>query len=49
VDLTIRLSDIEDIDLAQAALELTQAQTVYNASLSVGTRLLELNLFNFIR
>ena len=49
VDLSIRLSDVQDIDLAEAALELTQAQTVYNASLSVGTRLLELNLFNFIR
>jgi len=49
VDLTIRLSDLEDVDLAQAALELTRAETVYNASLAVGTRLFERNLFDYFR
>jgi flagellin-like hook-associated protein FlgL len=45
----MRLADIEDADLAQAAIELTQAETVYNASLAAGSRLLQLNLFNYIR
>jgi len=49
VDLTIRLSDVEDADLAQVAIELQQAQTVYNASLAAGSRMLELSLFNYIR
>lgn len=49
VDLTIRLSDIEDADLAQAALELGRAQTVYNAALAAGARLYERNLFDFVR
>jgi flagellin-like hook-associated protein FlgL len=49
VDLTIRLSDVEDADLAQAAVQLTQAQTIYNASLATGTKMLEMSLFNYIR
>lgn len=49
VDLTIRLADLEDVDLARAALELTKAETVYNASLAMGTKLFERNLFDFIR
>ncbi|MGQ0720053.1 MAG: flagellin N-terminal helical domain-containing protein [Candidatus Eiseniibacteriota bacterium] len=49
VDLTIRLSDIEDADLAQAALELNQAQTVYNAALAMGARMFDRNLFDFVR
>lgn len=49
LDLTVRLSDVEDTDLAEAALELAQAQTVYNAALATGSRLFEQNLFTFIR
>ena len=49
VDLTIRLSDVEDADLAEAALLLSKSEIVYNASLSAGGRMLQLNLFNFIR
>lgn len=49
VDLTIRLSDVEDVDLARAALELSRAETVYNASLAMGTRLFERNLFDYFR
>jgi flagellar hook-associated protein 3 FlgL len=49
VDLTIRLSDLEDVDLAEAAMELSRAETVYNASLAVGTRIFERNLFDYIR
>ncbi len=49
VDLTIRLSDVEDTDLALAVLQLRKAETVYNASLASGTQLLGVNLFNYIR
>lgn len=49
LDLTIRLSDVEDADLAEAVVELTKNEAIYNASLSTGTRLLQNNLFNFIR
>jgi flagellar hook-associated protein 3 FlgL len=49
VDLTIRLADIEDVDLAKASLELSQAENVYTAALSVGARLYDQNLFDFIR
>ncbi|MBZ0267393.1 flagellar hook-associated protein FlgL [bacterium] len=49
VDLTIRLSDVEDADLAEAAIQLTQAETIYNAALTTGTRMLEMSLFNYIR
>jgi flagellar hook-associated protein 3 FlgL len=48
-NLTIRLADIEDADLAKESLELAQAQTVYNAALSVGARLYDRNLFDYIR
>ena len=49
VDLTIRLSDIEDADLTEAAMDLAKAETVYTASLSTGTRVLGTNLFDYIR
>ncbi len=49
VDLTIRLADLEDVDLAKAALELNQAETVYNAALASGARLYQSNLFDYIR
>ncbi|GJM44467.1 MAG: hypothetical protein DHS20C21_13090 [Gemmatimonadota bacterium] len=49
VDLTIRLSDVEDADLANAAVQLAKAETIYNASLATGTKMLELSLFNYIR
>jgi flagellin-like hook-associated protein FlgL len=49
VDVTIRLSDVEDVDLALAAVELAQSDTVYSASLAAGARMFELNLFSFIR
>jgi flagellar hook-associated protein 3 FlgL len=49
LDLTIRLSDVEDADLAKAAVELAKSEAVYNASLATGTQLLRLSLFNYIR
>jgi flagellar hook-associated protein 3 FlgL len=48
VDLTLRLSDVEDADLAKESVDLTRAQTVYNASLSTGTRLLDRTLFDYL-
>lgn len=48
VDLTLRLADVEDADLAKEAVELARAETVYNASLSTGTRLLERSLFDYL-
>ena len=47
--MTIRLSDIEDADLSEASIQLTEAQTVYQASLTASARLLQMNLFNYIR
>lgn len=49
VDLTIRLADLEDADIAQAALELNQSQAVYNASLAAGAYLYDRSLFDYIR
>lgn len=49
VDLMIRLGDLQDVDLAKAALELNQAETVYNASLAAGARLYQSNFFDYIR
>jgi flagellar hook-associated protein 3 FlgL len=48
VDLTLRLSDVEDADLAREAVELSRAETVYNASLATGTRLLDRSLFDYL-
>ena len=48
VDLTLRLSDVEDADLAKESVDLTRAQTIYNASLSTGTRLLDRTLFDYL-
>ncbi len=49
VDLIIRLSDVEDVDLAKASLELSHAENVYTAALSSGARLYDQNLFDYIR
>lgn len=48
VDLTVRLADVEDADLAREATDLTRAETVYNASLSTGNRLLGRSLFDYL-
>ena len=48
VDLTLRLSDVEDADLSREAVELSRSQTVYNASLSTATKLMDRNLFDYL-
>ncbi|MDD2708743.1 MAG: hypothetical protein PHV34_12215 [Verrucomicrobiae bacterium] len=42
------LSQIADSDLASAALSLTQAQTTYEAALSVGGQILNVSLLNYL-
>jgi len=49
LDLTIRLSDVEDADLAKAVIDLAKSEAIYNASLATGTRMLNLSIFNYIR
>jgi flagellar hook-associated protein 3 FlgL len=49
VDMTIRLADLEDVDLAKASLDLAHAENTYNAALSAGSRLYAQNLFDYIR
>ena len=48
MDLEMAISDIEDVDFAQAMMDLTTSQTVYQASLATSTSMMNLNLANFI-
>jgi flagellin-like hook-associated protein FlgL len=48
VDLTLRLSDIEDADIAKETIDLTKSQTVYNAALAAGNRLMQRSLFDYL-
>ena len=47
--MTVRLSDVEDADFVEAAIELAKAETIYSATLASGARMFDLNLVNFIR
>jgi len=49
VALKARLSRIEDADLAEAAVQFQQAQTVYQASLVVASKTLQISLLDFLR
>ncbi len=42
-------SDAEDVDMAQAIINLTEAQTVYNAALAGGAEILRTSLIDFLR
>ncbi|QAY67753.1 flagellar hook-associated protein FlgL [Paenibacillus protaetiae] len=42
-------SDVEDADMEQVLIDATTAQTVYEASLSVGSKILSTSLIDFIR
>lgn len=44
-----RQSDIEDVDMAEALTELMNEENVYNASLSVGARIIQPTLIDFLR
>jgi flagellar hook-associated protein 3 FlgL len=49
VQLVQRRSDVENVDTAQAAIELTNADNVYQAALSVVTKTMQNNLTDFLR
>ncbi len=44
-----RKSNLEDIDIAEAYLNYSLAQTVYNASLQVGTEIIQRTILDYIR
>lgn len=48
VDLTLRLSDIEDADIAKETIDFTKSQTVYNAALAVGNKIMQRSLFDYL-
>ncbi len=48
IQLTKAVSDMEDVDMAQAISELVQAETGLRATLSVGARMNQLNLFDIL-
>ena len=43
------LSSVEDIDIAKVSVDVTSAQTVYDASLSVGAKVITETLIDYIR
>lgn len=48
-DLTIKISDAEDIDIAEAITELKLAETTYQAALQVTAKGFQLSLMDFLR
>ena len=46
---TSRISDLEDVDLAQATIALKAKQTAYEASLSVAAKILQTSLLDFLK
>ena len=44
-----RLSDVEDADLAQAAIDLSRSQMILEVAQASGSRLLQTSLLNFLR
>ncbi|QBG47415.1 flagellar hook-associated protein 3 [Verrucomicrobia bacterium S94] len=48
VSLMENISDIADVDLAQAVSELTEKQTAYQAALAMATKTVDLSLLNYI-
>ena len=49
LNITERLSDLEDTDLAEALAELSLQETAYQASLASAARLMQTNLLDFLR
>ena len=47
--LTELLSEIEDVDMAEAIIKLKTEENVYRAALSVGTRIIQPSLLDFLR
>lgn len=48
-DFAARISDIEDVDIAEALVEYKQAENAYNAALNVASQGFRLSLMDFIR
>ncbi|MDD5558275.1 flagellin [Candidatus Methylomirabilis sp.] len=44
-----RLSKIEDTDIAEASIEFQQAQNVYQAALAAASKVVQINLIDFLR
>lgn len=44
-----RLSRIEDVDMAEVSIEFQQAQNVYQAALAAASRVMQINLVDFLR
>lgn len=49
INYTQMRSDAEDVDMAEAIMNLTTAQTVYNAALAGGAEILRTSLIDFLR
>lgn len=48
LDLTARLSQVEDVDLSEAALELTRSQMLLEVAQAASARVLQTSLLNFL-
>ncbi len=49
LNLKTMLSNVEDIDMTEAIIQMTEWETTYQASLQVGARLMQTSLLDFIR
>jgi flagellar hook-associated protein 3 FlgL len=47
-DITTRLADIEDADVAKETIDLTKSQNVYNAALAAGNQIMHRSLFDYL-
>ncbi len=43
------LSSVEDIDMSEAIIKMTEAETAYQAALQVGSRIMQMSLLDFLR
>ncbi len=48
-NLSMLLSENEDVDMAKAVLEFQKQQTIYEAALGAGARIIQMTLLNFLR
>jgi flagellar hook-associated protein 3 FlgL len=49
LELASNLSDVQDVDIASAAIQLQQLQTFYQGALSSSAQIIQLSLLNFLR
>ena len=48
LNLKTMLSNVEDIDMTEAIIHMTEWETVYQASLQVGANLMQTSLLDFL-